>query len=95
MVDWKNITLVYEEDTIWHIEKHRIDISEVHKVLAGYFTIQRRIVKGVLRYLVLGESYGRILVLVLEPVGRDEMLLITAYDAPESRKRLYREMVKR
>ncbi|MDP2766602.1 MAG: hypothetical protein Q8O41_04000 [Candidatus Methanoperedens sp.] len=95
MVDWKNIKLVYDEDTIWHIAKHRIDLSEVHKVLAGYFTIQRRIVKGVLRYLVLGESYGRILVLVLEPVGGDEMLLITAYDAPESRKRLYREMVKR
>jgi len=95
MVDWKKIKLVYDEDTVWHIGKHSVDLSEVHKVLAGYFTTQRRIVKGALRYLVLGESYGRILVLVLEPVGGDEMLLITAYNAPESHKRLYGEMVKR
>lgn len=95
MVNWNNIKLVYGENTHWHIAKHRVELSEVHNVLAGYFTIQRRIVKGVLRYLVLGESYGRILMLVLEPVEGDEMLLITAYDAPESRKRLYRERVKR
>ena len=94
MVNWKKIKLVYDEDAVWHIAKHGIDLSEVHNVLAGYFTIQRRIVKGVLRYLVLGESHGRILVLVLEPVGGNEMFLITAYDAPDSRKRLYREMVK-
>ncbi len=95
MVNWKKIKLVYSEDTKWHIAKHGVDLSEVHNVLTGYFTIQRRIGKGVLRYLVLGESHGRILMLVFEPMGEDEMFLITAYDATESRKRLYREMVKR
>ncbi len=95
MVNWNNIRLVYSEDTFWHIAKHRVSLSEVHNVLAGYFIIQRRIVRGVIRYLATGESYGRILVLVLEPSGGNDMLLITAYDAPESRKRLYREKIKR
>lgn len=69
MVNWKNIRLVYGENTFWHISRHRVDISEVHNVLAGCFITQRIITNGVLRYSVLGESYGRVLTLVLEPVG--------------------------
>uniref|UniRef100_A0A6M3LXI7 DUF4258 domain-containing protein n=1 Tax=viral metagenome TaxID=1070528 RepID=A0A6M3LXI7_9ZZZZ len=95
MVNWKRIKLVYGQNTIWHIAEHRVDISEVHNVLARRFIIQRIIVNGVLRYSVLGESYGRILTLILEPVGGDDMLLITAYDSPESRKRIYRQWIKR
>ena len=95
MVYWKNIKLVYSEDTFWHIAKHRVKISEVHTVLAGRFGNQRIIENGVLKYLVLGESYGRILTLVLEPIGGDDMLLITAFDASESQKRLYRDRIKR
>jgi len=34
-------------------------------------------VNGALRYFVLGESYGRVLVVILEPSGTNEMLLIT------------------
>lgn len=95
MVNWKNIKLVYGQNTILHIAKHRVDISEVHNVLARRFGTQRIIENGVLRYLVLGESYGRVLMLVLEPIGGDDMRLITAYDASESRKRLYRDRIKR
>ncbi len=95
MVNWKNIKLVYGQNTILHIAKHRVNISEVQNVLARRFGTQRIIENGVLRYLVLGESYGRVLILVLEPIGGDEMLLKTAYDASESRKRLYRDKIKR
>ena len=47
-----------------------------------YFNEPQRIVSnGVLRYLLLGESYGRVLMIILEPSGTNEMRLITAYDA--------------
>ncbi len=95
MVDWKKIKLVYEENTLEHITKHDVNLSEVHNVLEGYFIPQRILTNGVLRYLVLGESYGRVLIVILEPAGTNEMRLITAYDASESRKRLYREKIKR
>lgn len=95
MVDWKKIKLVYGENTLEHITKHRVNLSEVHNVLEGYFITQRILSNGVLRYVVLGESYGRILMLILEPYKANEMRLITAYDASEGRKKLYRERIKR
>ncbi len=95
MVNWKRIVLVYGGNTLDHIGRHNVSLSEVHNVLEGYFIPQRISVNGVLRYIVLGESYGRILILILEPIGTNEMRLITAYDASESRKKLYKEKVKR
>jgi len=90
MPDWKKIKLVYSNNTLEHIEKHKVSLAEVHNVLEGYFIPHRINVNGILRYLVLGESYGRVLIVILEPVGTNEMRLITAFDASESKKRLYR-----
>ncbi len=91
MVDWKNIELVYGGNTLEHIAKHRVSLSEVHNVLEGYFIPYRLNVNGILRYLVLGESYGRVLTVILEPSGTNKMRLITAFDATESRRKLYRK----
>ncbi len=91
MVDWKNIELVYDDNTLEHIAKHRVSLSEVHNVLDGYFIPYRLNVSGVLRYLIIGESYGRILTVILEPAGTNEMRLITAFDATDGRRKLYRK----
>ncbi len=90
MVNWKNIRLVYGGNTLEHIKKHNVTLSEVHNVFEGYFIPHRINVNGALRYLVLGESYGRVLVVILEPVRTNEMCLITAYDASKSRRKIYR-----
>ncbi len=90
MVDWKNINLVYDDNTFEHIAKHRVSLSEVHNVIDGYFIPYRIIASGVLRYLVIGESYGRILTVILEPAGTNKMRLITAFDTAETRRKLYR-----
>ena len=95
MVNWSKINLVYDENTLDHIAPHKVSLSEVHNVLEGYFIPNRLNVRGVLRYLVLGESYGRVLVVILEPIGTNEMQLITAYDAPDGKKSLYREKSKK
>ncbi len=94
MPTWKNTKLVYGDNTLDHIARHRVSLAEVHNVLEGYFIPYRMNVNGVLRYLVLGESYGRVLVVILEPAGTNEMRLITAFDASESRKKLYRAKLK-
>lgn len=91
MVDWKKIELVYGDNTLEHIAKHRVSLSEVHNVLDGYFIPYRLNVNRVLRYLVLGESYGRVLTVILELAGTNKMLLITAFEAAKSRRKLYRK----
>lgn len=95
MANWNKIKIIYGNNTLEHITRHKVTLSEVHNVLEGYFIPQRILSNGTLRYLILGESYGRILMIILEPHGTDEMLLITAYDASDSRKKLYRDKLKR
>ncbi len=94
MVNWNNVKLVYGENTLDHIAPHKVSLSEVHNVLEGYFIPTRINVRGILRYLILGESYGRVLIVILEPAGSNEMLLIMAFDAPDSKKNLYRKKTK-
>ncbi|VVB93107.1 Uncharacterised protein [uncultured archaeon] len=94
MPDWKNIKLIYGDNTLDHISRHRVSLSEVHNALDGFFIPYRINVNGILRYLILGESYGRVLVVILEPSGTREMRLITAFDAPDSKKKLYRGKLK-
>jgi uncharacterized DUF497 family protein len=94
MPDWKNLKLLYGENTLDHIVKHRVSLSEVHNVFEGYFIPYRMNVNGILRYLVLGESYGRVMIVILEPAGTNEMRLITAFDASDSKKKLYRAKAK-
>lgn len=95
MVDWKNVRLIYGDNTFEHIAKHKVSLSEVHNVLDGCFIPYRINANGVLRYLIVGESYGRVLIVILEPAGTNEMRLITAFDASESRKKLYRNKAKK
>jgi len=65
-----------------------------NNVLDGFFIPYRINVNGALRYFVLGGSYGRVLVVILEPSGTNEMRLVTAFDAPDSKKKLYRGKLK-
>ena len=94
MVNWTNVKLVYGDNTLVHIAPHNVSLSEVHNVIEGYFIPTRIIVRGILRYLILGESYGRVLIVILEPAGTNEMLLITAFDVPDSKKNPYRKKTK-
>ena len=94
MPDWKNVKLIYGDNTLDHIARHQVSLSEVHNVFDGFFIPYRINVNGALRYFVLGESYGRVLVVILEPSGTNEMRLITAFDAPDSKKKLYRGKLK-
>ena len=65
MVDWKRIEIITEPEAEAHIKEHGVSIVEVFNVLNGQ-TYSRKIkVAGETRYTVLGESHGRILMVVL------------------------------
>jgi len=95
MVDWKQIELINGHETEAHIKKHGVSISEVFDVLNGH-TYSRKIkAAGETRYAVLGESYGRILMVVLVQQSTQSFYLLTAYEPSEGYKKLYRERGKK
>jgi uncharacterized DUF497 family protein len=63
---------------------------EVENALKGEIYVKRR---GEV-YCVIGESSGRILFIVLAERGGNEIYPITARDADESMKKLYKKRVK-
>jgi len=95
MVDWKQIELIAGAETETHIKKHGVSISEVFNVLNNQ-TYSRKIkTGGETRYAVLGESHGRILMVVLVQQSTQDFYLLTAYEPSEGYKKLYRERCKK
>ncbi len=95
MPDWKRIELITGSETETHIKRHEVSISEVFNVLNGR-TYSRKIkIAGETRYTVLGESHGRILMVVLIQQSARKFYLVTAYEPSESHKNLYRERCKK
>lgn len=95
MVDWKRIELVTDPVAEAHIKEHGVSVSEVFNALNGQ--IYSRIVKVAreIRYIVLGESQGRILMVVLVALSAQRFYLLTAYEPSEGYKKLYRERCKK
>jgi len=95
MVDWKRIELIVGPEAEAHIKKHGVSISEVFNILNSR-TYSRKIkIGGETRYAVLGESYGRILMIVLVQQSSQRFYLLTAYEPSGRYKRLYRDRCKK
>ena len=73
-----------------HISKHGITKEDVRDALNGRTYIRKVLINGEEYWRLLAETKGRILFIVLKPLdGRQR--LITARDAKESEKRLYKK----
>lgn len=95
MVHWKSIELIAGPDAEDHIKRHGISISDVFNVLNG-LTYSRKIkIAGETRYTILGESYGRILMVVLIEESTQNFYLLTAYEPSDGYKNLYKERCKK
>jgi len=91
MVDWKQIEIKTGPETEARIKRHGVSIPEVFNVLNGQ-TYSRKIkVAGETRYAVLGESHGRILMVVLIQQSKQSFYLLTAYEPSGGYKKLYKE----
>lgn len=94
MVDWKRIELITGPEAEAHIKAHGVGISEVFNVLNGQTYSRKVKVAGETKYAVLGESQGRILMVVLVALSLQRFYLLTAYEPSEGYKKLYRERCK-
>jgi len=94
MVDWKLIEIITGPDAEAHIKKHGVSISEVFNVLNGITYSRKTSYARETRYTVLGDSHGRILMLVLVQQSTQSFYLLTAYEPTDGYKKLYRERCK-
>ncbi len=95
MVDWKRIELITGPEAGAHIKEHGVSSSEVFNVLNGQTYSRKVKVSREIRYTVLGESQGRILMVVLVALSAQRFYLLTAYEPSEGYKKLYRERSKK
>ena len=95
MVDWKCTRLEFTPETHNHIMKHGIKRFEVEEVF-NHKIIPRKVRdNGETRYVVLGESFGRILMVIVAPLSGNRVRVITAYEPSDGHKKVYREKHKR
>ncbi len=84
---WGKIELIYDDNTLDHIAKHNVTIDEVLYVLKHSKKIATRL-KGNY-YAIIGEAYGRCLVIIITRVRGNTFILRTVRDCSEREKRLY------
>jgi len=90
MVNWKKLEIVWDDWNKKHIIKHGIKINEIENALKGDIYVKRE--KEV--YLVIGQFFGKIIFIVLEERGGNKVYPITAREADEKMKKLYKRKVK-
>lgn len=90
---WAEIELVYNDETINHIAKHNVTIGEVLHVLKHSKKIVVNL-KGE-HYAIIGEFYGRCLVIIVTKEKEDRFFLRTTRDCSSKEKRRYNEKYKR
>ncbi len=90
---WAGIELVYNDETINHIAKHNVTIGEVLHVLKH----SKKIVVNLKRdnYAIIGEFYGKCLVIIVTRENEKSFILRTARDCNSKEKIRYREKYKK
>jgi len=75
-----------------HIRYHQVDKYEIEEALSGK-GYERKIPKK--RYIILGDSHGRIPLVIFDLIRGSDYELISAYDAPDKMKKLYKRRIKK
>lgn len=77
-MDWKRARLEFTPETYGHIERHGVRWFEIEEVF-NHKIIPRKVrYNGETRYVVLGESFGRILMVIVAPLSGNRVRVITA-----------------
>ena len=88
----KRYNIVWTKEAMDHIRYHQVDKYEIEEALSGK-AYERKIQKN--RYIILGDSHGQILLVILDLIRGSGYELISAYDAPDKMKKLYKRRIKR
>jgi uncharacterized DUF497 family protein len=90
MVNWNRLEIVLDTWNKEHVLKQGVKKNEIENALRGEIYVKRM---GEV-YGVIGNSFGRILFIVLAERGGNRVYPITARDADESMKKLYKKKVR-
>ncbi len=90
MVNWNRLEIVWDTWNKKHVLKHGVKKNEIENALRGDIYVKRM---GEV-YGIIGNSFGRILFIVLAERGGNKVYPITARDADASMKKLYKKKVR-
>jgi len=78
----------WDDDNVFHIERHAFTPEEVEEVFAGSHKVRRT---GQMRYIALGETLdGRLAFVVFRRLSGGLVRVITARDMEADERRLFR-----
>ena len=89
------IRILWDEKAIEHIRKHGVRRYEVENALNGKTYTKAVTRNGEKRTIVLAEAEGRVLFIVLRKVRENIFIVLSAYEAPEKMKKLYKRKAKK
>jgi uncharacterized DUF497 family protein len=84
----REILIEWDEKTLDHISEHNVSEKEVEIAMNGTILIRNTSRNGEKLKEVIGESYGRVLFVILKFDG-DKYKVITARDSTQTEKKLY------
>lgn len=89
------IRIIWYEEAIEHIKRHGVRKYEVETALNGKAYTKTVTRTGEKRTIVLAEFEGRVLFIVLRKVKENMFIVLSAYEAPETIKKLYMRKAKK
>ena len=78
IVDWKRTRLEFTPETYDHTKKHGVRWYGIKEVFNHEFIPRKVCVENEIRYAVLVESFGRILIVIVLPFSGNVIRVITA-----------------
>ncbi len=89
MVNWKKLDLEFDE----HAFKHGIKDYEIEQILKDRIYKRKIFFNNELRYQVLGKAFGRLIMVIVVPIGTNKIKVFSARPAPEY-KEIYDDKAK-
>ncbi len=74
MVNWKNLDLEFDE----HAFKHGIKDYEIEQIFKGKIYKRKIYFNGELRYQIIGDAFGRLIMVIAVPLGGNRLKVFSA-----------------
>ena len=79
MVNWKKIDLEFDE----HAFKHGIKDYEIEQIFKGKIYKRKIYFNKELRYQIIGNAFGRLIMVIAVPLGANVLKVFSARISPE------------
>ncbi|HMB46142.1 MAG TPA: BrnT family toxin [Candidatus Methanoperedens sp.] len=89
MVNWKNLDLEFDE----HAFKHGIKDYEIEQIFKGRIYKRKIYFNKELRYQIIGKAFGRLIMVIVVPLGNNKLKVFSARMASEY-KGIYNDKAK-